>query len=278
MRLGLTFLEIDVAAMQYVNSFTTPKILMDLDAITSFGMFAAEMEAAVLDFTPGHEQPDVQAQEGQPHQMDADPVGDTTMAHGLDVHIMDATAGDEGQLLDQLVNTLGEAKGNTDMGDCVAQIPNSESGQPQWLHPQQQRPEEQQEQKQQQMEMAAVLAAAVAAAVASEDRPIASEAELEGFGRLPMDERHLTGPLRGVLAETAVTGLVRYKWSLLQPLVEFAMEQVRCIKPAAHPIPAQTVPSATHQSDSAIHSEMQEVLFTSSMSHAPCVMQHHAGI
>ncbi len=56
---------------------------------------------------------------------------------------------------------------------------------------------------------------------------IASETDLESFCRQPLDERTLTGPLRGVLAETAITGVVRYKWSLLRPLVEFAMEQVR---------------------------------------------------
>lgn len=56
---------------------------------------------------------------------------------------------------------------------------------------------------------------------------IASEADLEAWCNMAIEERSLTGPLRGVLAETAVTGLVRYKWTLLRPLVEFAMEKVR---------------------------------------------------
>ncbi|KAG1658944.1 hypothetical protein FOA52_010041 [Chlamydomonas sp. UWO 241] len=55
---------------------------------------------------------------------------------------------------------------------------------------------------------------------------IANEGELEAFGRLEFAARSLSPSLRGVLAETAVTGVVRYKWSLLRPLVEFAMEQV----------------------------------------------------
>lgn len=55
---------------------------------------------------------------------------------------------------------------------------------------------------------------------------VATEADLEAFSRLAVDERRLTEPLRGVLAETALTGRVRYKWSLLGPLVDFIMEEV----------------------------------------------------
>jgi hypothetical protein len=66
------------------------------------------------------------------------------------------------------------------------------------------------------------------------DALIASEADLEAFGRQPVEERVLTGSLRGVLAETAITGVVRYKWPLLRPLVEFAMDQVRCMAACMH--------------------------------------------
>jgi hypothetical protein len=55
---------------------------------------------------------------------------------------------------------------------------------------------------------------------------IASSDELEAWARLPVPERKLEGPLRGVLAETALTGVIRYPWALVRPLVEFAMEQV----------------------------------------------------
>ncbi|GAX75091.1 hypothetical protein CEUSTIGMA_g2535.t1 [Chlamydomonas eustigma] len=66
----------------------------------------------------------------------------------------------------------------------------------------------------------------VKADVVMEDLLIADEVELESFCRKPVHERVLTSALRGVLAETATTGIVRYKWSLLRPLVELAMEQV----------------------------------------------------
>lgn len=55
---------------------------------------------------------------------------------------------------------------------------------------------------------------------------IASEADLEAFCNRAIEERSLTEPLRGVLAETAVTGVVRYKWALVRPLLEFAIVKV----------------------------------------------------
>lgn len=55
---------------------------------------------------------------------------------------------------------------------------------------------------------------------------IANEAELETFSRLPADERRMSPALRGVLAEVALTGRVRYQWCLMRPLVDFALEQV----------------------------------------------------
>ena len=53
-----------------------------------------------------------------------------------------------------------------------------------------------------------------------EDPCIASESQIE------VNKRVLTPTLRGVLAETATTGIIRYKWALIRPLIEFAMEQV----------------------------------------------------
>jgi hypothetical protein len=55
---------------------------------------------------------------------------------------------------------------------------------------------------------------------------IADERDLEQWAQLPTSERQLTPQLRGVLAEIALTGTIRYSWSLLRPLVEFAMDQV----------------------------------------------------
>ncbi len=46
------------------------------------------------------------------------------------------------------------------------------------------------------------------------------------FTRLPLEQRQLTDPLRGVLSESALTGRIRYKWPLLRPLVDFVLEQV----------------------------------------------------
>jgi hypothetical protein len=78
---------------------------------------------------------------------------------------------------------------------------------------------------------------------------IANESELEAFGRCEYEARSLSPSLRGVLAETAVTGVVRYKWSLLRPLVEFAMEQVGMRQRHAAPCmplqPRQASPHAT---------------------------------
>lgn len=55
--------------------------------------------------------------------------------------------------------------------------------------------------------------------------PVASESDLIAFTRLPLEERALTPQLRGVLAEAALTGRIRYKWPLLRPLVDFVLEQ-----------------------------------------------------
>ncbi|PNH10175.1 Serine/threonine-protein phosphatase 4 regulatory subunit 2 [Tetrabaena socialis] len=55
---------------------------------------------------------------------------------------------------------------------------------------------------------------------------IATEADLVNFTRLPLEERAFTPQLRGVLAESALTGCIRYKWPLLRPLVDFVLEQV----------------------------------------------------
>lgn len=56
---------------------------------------------------------------------------------------------------------------------------------------------------------------------------IATESDLERFAGLPLEQRELTEQLRGVMAETALSGIVRYNWTLLRPLVELAMDQVR---------------------------------------------------
>lgn len=56
---------------------------------------------------------------------------------------------------------------------------------------------------------------------------MASEAELEAFSSQPVAQRQLTEPLRGVLFETAVTGRIRYSWTLVRPVVEYVMQQVR---------------------------------------------------
>jgi len=48
---------------------------------------------------------------------------------------------------------------------------------------------------------------------------IAGEQALLEFSREPLTERKLTPALRGVLAETATTGVVRYPWPLLRPVI-----------------------------------------------------------
>ncbi len=55
---------------------------------------------------------------------------------------------------------------------------------------------------------------------------IASDSDLERFAALPASQRCLTDTLKGVLLETALTGVVRYNWSLIRPLAESLMEKV----------------------------------------------------
>ncbi|GIL90397.1 hypothetical protein Vretifemale_18048, partial [Volvox reticuliferus] len=69
-------------------------------------------------------------------------------------------------------------------------------------------------------------AGAPSESVAPSSAYISSEADLIAFTRLPLEERFLTSQLRGVLAESALTGRIRYKWPLLRPLVDFVLEQV----------------------------------------------------
>ncbi|MEW5313560.1 MAG: hypothetical protein WDW38_005118 [Sanguina aurantia] len=65
-----------------------------------------------------------------------------------------------------------------------------------------------------------------AAVITTADSTIADESDLEAFGRLSASDRHMSPALRGVLAEVALTGRVRYQWCLMRPLVDFALEQV----------------------------------------------------
>lgn len=60
----------------------------------------------------------------------------------------------------------------------------------------------------------------------SSSRLIADSTALELFVSQPPSERHLTGELRGVLAETALTGILRYPWHLLKPLIATQIKQL----------------------------------------------------
>lgn len=55
---------------------------------------------------------------------------------------------------------------------------------------------------------------------------IASEEEVVAFNGLADNEKRVTGALRGVLAETATTGIIRYEWDVLKPLVWHLLNQV----------------------------------------------------
>jgi hypothetical protein len=50
--------------------------------------------------------------------------------------------------------------------------------------------------------------------------------EMEVFSNCKSNERKVTDSLKGVMAETALTGRVRYKWTVLRPLVEHMLETV----------------------------------------------------
>lgn len=69
----------------------------------------------------------------------------------------------------------------------------------------------------------------------NESEAIADVADLEAFNSLPAGQRHLTAKLKGVLAETACTGVIRYQWSLIRPLLVQLMEtQLREYEAAEH--------------------------------------------
>jgi len=44
------------------------------------------------------------------------------------------------------------------------------------------------------------------------------------FNSTPPAERELTEPLRGLVAEMALTGIIRCDWQLVRPLLEFLLE------------------------------------------------------
>lgn len=58
------------------------------------------------------------------------------------------------------------------------------------------------------------------------DTLIADSEDLEYFLRQPPSERQLSLELRGVLAETALTGLLRYPWHLLKPVIALQIKQL----------------------------------------------------
>lgn len=53
-----------------------------------------------------------------------------------------------------------------------------------------------------------------------------TEDAIVAFNQQPAGQKRLTEQMRGVLAETALMGYVRYRWEVVQPLVEFTMERV----------------------------------------------------
>lgn len=64
---------------------------------------------------------------------------------------------------------------------------------------------------------------------------VADQASLEEFSHQPTNERKLTDSLRGVLAETACTGVIRYEWPLLRHLVAHQLEvQLKQFEAAEH--------------------------------------------
>ncbi|KAI8465631.1 MAG: PPP4R2-domain-containing protein [Monoraphidium minutum] len=54
---------------------------------------------------------------------------------------------------------------------------------------------------------------------------IAGAADLEAFISCPEERREVTEPLRGLVAEMALTGVIRYHWQLVRPLLEHLLEQ-----------------------------------------------------
>lgn len=65
---------------------------------------------------------------------------------------------------------------------------------------------------------------AEAEADARSDQKIGGEEELQAFTRCPPGQRELTEPLRGLVAEMALTGVIRYNWPLMRPLLDHLME------------------------------------------------------
>ncbi|WIA30811.1 hypothetical protein OEZ86_000869 [Tetradesmus obliquus] len=72
-------------------------------------------------------------------------------------------------------------------------------------------------------------------AASEESELIANESALEAFCKAPAEQRQLTAELKGVLAETACTGAIRYKWHLLKPLlVQLMQQQLHDFEAAEH--------------------------------------------
>lgn len=82
---------------------------------------------------------------------------------------------------------------------------------------------------------------------------IATEAEIEAWVAKPLHERQLTERLRGVLSETALTGVVRYSWTLMRPIVEFALEEVDGVARRSH---LQHPTGGTHAQHMPCHEHM----------------------
>lgn len=58
------------------------------------------------------------------------------------------------------------------------------------------------------------------------DLLVASEEELQAFSSAPPGQRNVTPALRGVIAEIATTGVLRYPWPLVRTLMAELMKQV----------------------------------------------------
>lgn len=89
-----------------------------------------------------------------------------------------------------------------------------------------------------------------AADVSMHDGLIAEQAVLEQFSKQPASDRKLTEDLRGVLAETACTGVIRYDWPLVRSLVVQQLgEQLTAYEAAEHVDVGPARPLGTGDSD-----------------------------
>ncbi|GAB4822185.1 hypothetical protein N2152v2_009231 [Parachlorella kessleri] len=100
---------------------------------------------------------------------------------------------------------------------------------------------------------------------------VAGQQDLEAFASHPGVGNGLSEPLRGVLAETALTGCIRYPWHLLKPLCQVLIDQVFSEFAAEEQLEGPPRPMPGGGSPDSVRSGLHSLL--DSFSEAPFTLQ-----